>query len=489
MFFDFFFCDGPVISDLIRSVIYGCLLFDCLISQQTFPRSSTTPFQAHILLQRTHPLFWCIQNKFSTYFLFLHKYECLQAIVFVSKFSWLCCIVGFGGVISRLITGISVFILSTTISGIGKVGISHRWYVATWSLLALIFTKYKTYSVDSLINRYIDERYNVEPDYLVFSSGFSSKLIQCISLYTLFAGGVSKIRNAGISWILPGNLIFYLSDPSLNMFNILPMFRNKIRSFIIRHPSFILLISISSLLFELISIFGIFLASTRLPIVILACLFHFGIWFLLTPNYFPQCICYLMLIDNPFFSTELYECKILDVHFLDLFVLSFGAMIVSGFAFSLIFRYEGWPFTSIPMFSLNRLQFTHDYLIDENQFHKLAKEEFPLMNGICIGGEDQFSGGQMWIRITKNHENINIIDQICVHVCVQEHAFRHSLWSAVMRSILISKTEIDIFMRNMFHLLLSDNIQLVKQNDFINVQIHFRDGWKTYSTTEYSKEE
>jgi hypothetical protein len=42
--------------------------------------------------------------------------------------------------------------------------------------------------------------------------------------------------------------------------------------------------TINSLLIELGSIFGIFFESTRLTIVILACLFHFGILFLLGPK-------------------------------------------------------------------------------------------------------------------------------------------------------------------------------------------------------------
>lgn len=487
--FNFFFCDGPVISDFARSIIYGYLLFDCLLSKHICPPIGNTPLQAHILLRQTHPLFWCIQNKFSTCFLFLHKYKYLQAIVLISKISWFCCIVGFGGVVSRLFTGILVFILSTTISGIGKIGVSHRWHVPTWALLTLIFTKYKTYSIDSLIQRYISNQYNLEPDYLIFNSGFSSKIIQFISLYTLFAAAVSKLRNSGIRWVHPGNLTFYMSDPSLQDYGLFSTFRHQMRTLVIQYPSVILIMSISSLLVELTSIFGMFISSVRILIVSLACLFHFGIWFLMTPNYFPQCVCYLMLIDIPYFSTQSYDCNIVDIHALDLFVASSATIIIFGFIYSLIFRYEGWPFTSVPMFSLNRLQFTHDYLIDEDQLKKLAKEEFPLLNGICVGGEDQFSEGQQWIRITKNDEDLSIIDDICVHVCVMEHAFRHSLWSAVIRSILISKDEIDIFTRNIFHLLASDDIQLIGKKDFINVQIHFRDGWKTYSTAKYNKEE
>ncbi|CAF3279407.1 unnamed protein product [Rotaria sp. Silwood2] len=194
----FFLCDGPIISDFIRIVIYTYLLFDCFMGKITAPPTGDTPLQAHLLLQQIHPLFWCIKNKFSQYFLILHSYECLEILVLITKISWVCCIIGFGGVITRLITGILVFILSTTVIGIGKIGVRHRWYVPTWTLLALIFTKFKTCSVDHLISHYTNYHYNLEPSHAVFDIGFASKFIQCVSLYTLFAAEISKIRKSGI---------------------------------------------------------------------------------------------------------------------------------------------------------------------------------------------------------------------------------------------------------------------------------------------------
>ncbi|UJR12600.1 hypothetical protein I4U23_016775 [Adineta vaga] len=461
------------------------LLFDCLLGKISAPPLGDTPLQAHLIFQKTHPLFWCVKNEFSRLFLFLHNHKCLQILVRIAIVSWICCIIGFGGIISRLITSISVFILSTTIIGIGKIGVRHRWYVPTWTILGLVFTKFKIYSVDYLITQYIDNRYSLEPSQVIFDSGFSSKFIQCISLYTLFAAGFSKIRQSGISWIFPGTLIFYLSDPSINNYTILPKFRNTIKQYIIKKPILVVFLAISSLIIELSSIFGIFFVSIRLTIVIIACLFHLGILFLLTPNFIPQCICYLMIIDLPF-QSKLHQINI-PVSLFDIIIISITIMILSGYLLSLFYIYEGWPFTSVPMFSLDRRQFTHDYLLDENQLNNLAYE-LPLSNGISIGCEDQFSFGNTWIRITKNQENIDLIKDICVHLCPFEFTFRHRLLTALIRSIIISRNEMNIFLSNIYLVLLSNNSQLVvTENDFLNVDIHFRNGWKTYSTTEHLK--
>lgn len=484
-FIEFFLCDGPVISDLIRIVVYSYLLFDCFMGKVTAPPLGDTPLQAHLLIKHIHPLFWCIKNRFSRQFLVLHSYKCLNILVFLTKISWICCIIGFGGIITRFLTGILVFILSTTIIGIGKIGIRHRWYIPTWTLLALIFTKFKTCSIDHLITQHIDYRYTLEPNYVIFDSGFSSKFIQCISLYTLFAAGISKIRKSGLYWVHPGTLTFFLSDPTLNDFIVLPKIRNTARECVIQYPFLVMLMAITSLFIELTSILGVFLASTRLTIVILACLFHFGILFLLGPNFLPQCICYLMIIDVPFLS-KIHQTNT-SIRLFDVFIISIGTMIIFGFLLSLLISYEGWPFTAVPMFSLDRRQFTHDYLIDEHQLNSLG-QEFSLLNGISIGCEDQFSFGETWIRITKNKENINLIKDICFHLCPFEFHFRHCLLTVLIRSIVISKSEMNMFLDHIFDLLVSDHIQLLSKNEYINVDIHFRDGWKTYSTTERTKQ-
>ncbi|CAF3593121.1 unnamed protein product [Rotaria socialis] len=481
----FFMCDGPVISDLIRIIIYAYLLFDCFMGKITAPPIGDTPLQAHVLLQKTNPLFWSINNKFSRYFLFLHRYEYLKIIIRIAKISWICCIVGLGGFITRSITGISVFILSTSIIGIGKIGVRHRWHVPTWTLLALIFTKFKTNSVDHLITTYINSRYNAEPNQIIFDSGFSSKFIQCISLYTLFAAGISKLRNSGIQWILPGTLTFYLSDPTLDNFTVMSKFRKDLRRLILQYPLIIIMISGSSLIFELISIFALFFPSIRLIIVIFAWAFHFGILLLLSPNYLPQCVCYLMIIDIPC-HTKIYQTN-MNINYVDIFVIVTAIMIIVGYLLSLIYCYEGWPFTSVPMYALDRRQFTHDYLIDENQLNYLGNE-LHLLNGISVGCNDQFSFGETWIRITKNDGNMNIIKQICFHMCPFEYAFRHSLLSALIRSIVISKHEMDIFILNIFDILAADDLQFITKNEFISVEIHFKDGWKTYSTSKRIKE-
>lgn len=98
-------------------------------------------------------------------------------------------------------------------------------------------------------------------------------------------------------------------------------------------------LAISLLVLELFSIFGIFFAFTRLTIFILACLFHLGILVLLGPNYVSRCICYLMIIDIPM-SSKSYILTT-SISSFDIFIKSFGAIIIIGYLGSLIITYEG----------------------------------------------------------------------------------------------------------------------------------------------------
>ena len=474
---DFFLNDGPIISDLTRITIYGYLFFDCYIAK-FLVSPGDSPFYAHLLFQKIHPLFWCVQNKFSSYFIIFHNYSCLKILAWICKISWICCIFGFGGIFARLITGLSAFILSTTYIGIGKIGVSHRWYVPTWTLLALIFAKFGKFSIDFLINYYINDYYNFEPNSILFNSGFASKFIQIICIYSLFGGAVTKLRLTGIRWVLPGTLSFYLAGPAIESYFVLRNFRHSLRIFIINTPLLVAVLSILTLFMEIISITALFLQSVRFYLSIVACLFHFGVLIIQTPNFISQCVCYGAMIGAPLPSMIIQQ-----INFVDWLIIGGLIIIIVAHILTLIFKYEGWPFSWIPMFALDRCQFTHDYIIDENQLTSLARE-FPLLNGISGGGEDHFSEGPSWIRITKNFENKDIIVDICKHVCPIEHAFRHSLSSALMRSLLVSKVEMNLFLNDLFNLLLTEQVQFINKTDIINVQIDFKQqGWTTYATS------
>ena len=53
-----------------------------------------------------------------------------------------------------------------------------------------------------------------------------------------------------------------------------------------------------------------------------------------------------------------------------------------------------------------------------------------------------------------------------------------------MRSLLVSKVEMNLFLNDLFNLLLTEQVQFINKTDIINVQIHFKQqGWTTYATS------
>ena len=53
-----------------------------------------------------------------------------------------------------------------------------------------------------------------------------------------------------------------------------------------------------------------------------------------------------------------------------------------------------------------------------------------------------------------------------------------------MRSLLVSKVEMNLFLNDLFNLLLTEQVQFINKTDIINVQIDFKQqGWTTYATS------
>jgi len=111
-------------------------------------------------------------------------------------------------------------------------------------------------------------------------------------MYTLFAGGVAKLWNGGISWLDGSSLYFYLQ----NLNEPKTWLGTRMLKFLMEHPSAVAILSWYTIGFELGAIATLFYARLRWPVTINAWAFHLGIWFLMLPRYWPQMICYLLLI-------------------------------------------------------------------------------------------------------------------------------------------------------------------------------------------------
>ena len=160
-------------------------------------------------------------------------------------------------------------------------------------LICGMFLRPDRWSLDSLISArfpawpFAPEKYR-GPDL----SGYARKLVLLLVMFTLFAGGVAKLWHGGIAWLDGVSLYFYLQ----NLNEPKTWFGSSMLQFLMQHPSVVVSLSWWIIGLELGVLGTLFYARLRWPFAINAWAFHLGIWFLMLPRYWPQMICYLLLV-------------------------------------------------------------------------------------------------------------------------------------------------------------------------------------------------
>lgn len=202
--------------------------------------------------------------------------------------AWVCAAIGLLSRWSLLFTGIGFFILHGITTG--AVGVTHRWYLVMYSLLALSLAVRNTkWSVDY----HLAKRFAWYPKTSasgIGSTGFARKLILLFAVFTLFAGGVSKMLCSGPAWMDGRSLQYQISstsNPNLTWLS----------EFLVRNLWACTLLSVATMVLELGAISALFSRLARHIVVVGASLFHIGIFLVMDPVYWYQMWCYILLVD------------------------------------------------------------------------------------------------------------------------------------------------------------------------------------------------
>ena len=459
MVHDFWINDGVLLTEWSRFLLYGGLFALAMIAPRVKGPHGDSPLHALALYIHTNRYYVNQVNGFSRFFSFVHNERALRSVTRVAAASWILCIVGLGGFPVRLLCGMSVLLLATTIYGFKKLN-GHRWWVASFALFFAAFSDcFGSLSIDAWIGARWVAYPDLEPDWNIMRSGFASKMILFVGAYTLVAGGIAKVRNGGVGWFRAPSFFFYIGDPKHTR---LPW----LVSWMERNPLAVSAMALGSVVFEIGSVVPMFLAETRPYWVVLAIGFHVGIWLLMSPKYFPQSLTYLVVISGPEIGGGV-EPAAVDLS------TALGAAVGVLFAVSHIgavaWRYEGWPLTHIPMYSYDRSTFSHHALTKENLTHlvgqvghllKISKRTIHVPSEIeevdrCIprsllraiayadpvkrrssfkssGGGGLFSTN-WFLLTTPESQGADVTRDLCFYFCAETTYFRRRLMAAVMR--------------------------------------------------------
>lgn len=203
--------------------------------------------------------------------------------------AWILCAFGFGGRLPQFVTALgftAVYSMTKCCSGTG-----HGLHLAMYALITLaLFTRPGRYSLDGLIATYWP-RYPLRPRPHVDASGFARTVILGLAIYTLFAGGLTKLYVAGFHWLDGETLQIHVEEMNHPKGKI----GEWVLGLVLENRWIAAILSTWTILLEVGSIVALFFPRTRNVLIVNAWLFHLGIYLIMLPKYFPQMVVYLLI--------------------------------------------------------------------------------------------------------------------------------------------------------------------------------------------------
>lgn len=307
---------------------------------------------------------------------------------------WTLAIVGLGGRLPMVLTaaGLTIFwSMNKCCSGTG-----HGLHLAMYTLIVLaLYARPGAWSLDAWIARRW-ARYPFRPRAHVDATGLARYIILGLAVYTLFAGGLSKLRVSGLYWMDGETLQLHI----LHMNHPKGAFGQWLLDLTLDHRWLAAILASWTILLEVGSGLALFFRRVRNLIIVNAWAFHLGIYFMMLPRYFPQMSVYLLVFHwggllrrtAPYLgrlaAPPVQPAPVLPPSFgHKARNVAFVAVLVGVLAFIWIRQREWYPFTHIPMYS--------DHLTAESfAGHRVA--DFDSVEGFTRISQAYDAGQQGW---------------------------------------------------------------------------------------------
>ena len=269
---------------------------------------------------------------------------------------WVMAIIGLGGRLPLVLTTVGF----TAFYAISKccTGTGHGMHLPMYTLIVLtLYVRPGRFSADAFIAQFW-RAYPLRLRPSIDMTGAARTMVLVLAVYTLFAGGVSKMWEGGFGWMDGLTLQEYLkwqNNPKGDL-------GRWMLQFVLDHRWVAVLLSVWTIALEVGSILAIPFRRYRNLVLLNACVFHIGIYLLMFPRYFPQMACYMIVMhwglllrglpgggaiapsEQSVGPDTVPEGRRMRSAFLMV------AMIVA-LAVSILVQKEWFPFTHIPMYN------------------------------------------------------------------------------------------------------------------------------------------
>jgi hypothetical protein len=207
--------------------------------------------------------------------------------------AWICGALGLFGRWSMLFTGLCLLLVQGFWRGC--VGTGHAWYIPAYTLLALgAAGGTDRYSLDALLSAKLPwYPFRISPPGSIGASGLARALVMLCVVFVMLNAGLSKLLDAGPSWITGETLRQYMAQMAGDG----GPKESWLRDLMVANPALCFGAALFTFVIELGAPMLLFSKRVRLPYVLAAWGFHLGIMAVMVPKYLPQMVCYLLLID------------------------------------------------------------------------------------------------------------------------------------------------------------------------------------------------
>jgi hypothetical protein len=332
----------PPVPGLLRAVFYTGLLVLCLIDHPS-------PLDAPCLISNTERRFYT--PALALRVLGIHWIEppVLRLVRALTIAVWIAAAAGFLQPVTGVLTFVGFAFLHAVNSG--ALGSNHSTHAALYALFCMSFSvSYDGPSLDHLLAQHMSWPL-LTGHGSVLESGFAPTLLLVALAYIMFAGGVSKLRNGGLTWLNGKGLRYYIEQSA--EFARAPFVA---RSFLAR-PWLCRVLAVLSVVIELSAPLVLAGSAFRVPVVLAWCALHVGILLVMMPAYWVQMWCYLLVFNwyqivGVVLGRHLAPAAVPDTDGAGAIALSvFGLVFCAVLVVVLVRQIEQWPFTSVPMYS------------------------------------------------------------------------------------------------------------------------------------------
>lgn len=295
--------------------------------------------------------------------------ERLVALRAVTVAAWICAALGFFRGVTPAVAGLGFLVLHGV--SVGMIGVSHRWYLPAYALVAMAFARSTDrWSLDHLLGRHW-EGYPRQDGPPLARTGFARKLVLLFAVTMLFSGGVAKLLEAGPAWLDGTTLQFAIARSGGPEW---PWLSELLQ----RNLGLCRVLAWATLTLELGAPLALLSRRVRHLFLAGACGFHVGIFLVMSPEYWAHMWCYVLLVDWERLRWRAPARRaaplpaVADVRL----GLAGGALLCALLGVVTFARIEWWPLSHVPMYAAYRGPegaFTPEHLRDGHQAQALAR--------------------------------------------------------------------------------------------------------------------